>query len=30
MVGVVLSIVAGVSALSGGDYRYPMTIRLVK
>ncbi len=30
VVGVVLSIVAGVSALSGGDYRYPMTIRLVK
>jgi uncharacterized Tic20 family protein len=30
VVGAVLSIVAGVSALSGGEYRYPMTIRLVK
>lgn len=26
----VLSIVAGVNALSGNDYRYPMTLRLVK
>ncbi|GIH70175.1 DUF1707 and DUF4870 domain-containing protein [Sphaerimonospora thailandensis] len=26
----VLSIVAGVSALSGGEFRYPLTIRLVK
>ncbi|MFG1942515.1 DUF1707 and DUF4870 domain-containing protein [Nonomuraea sp. NPDC048826] len=31
VVAVVLSVVAGVSALSGGDdYRYPMTLRLVK
>jgi uncharacterized protein len=30
VVAVVLSVVAGVSALSDGNYRYPMTIRLVK
>jgi uncharacterized Tic20 family protein len=26
----VLSVIAGVSALAGGEYRYPLTVRLVK
>ncbi|GII54785.1 hypothetical protein Pth03_31740 [Planotetraspora thailandica] len=30
IVGIVLSVVAGVSALAGGHFRYPLTVRLVK
>ncbi|WP_169950770.1 DUF1707 and DUF4870 domain-containing protein [Microbispora sp. H11081] len=30
VVGMVLSIVGGVSALAGGEFRYPLTLRLVK
>ncbi|WP_061297448.1 DUF1707 and DUF4870 domain-containing protein [Herbidospora cretacea] len=30
VLGIVLSIVGGVSALADGDFRYPLTIRLIK